>query len=142
MPIVAECGGFLYLHSTLTDREGICYDMAGVIPGGCHDTGRSVRFGYIELQEKKGYFLPDDMIIRGHEFHYYDSANNGEDGVAVKPVTGKAYPCLIVDETHWMGFPHLYYPSNPAFVRAFVKKARQYKEGLVKKQDGTFISFF
>ena len=39
LPTVAECGGFLYLHTTLTDREGHSYPMAGVLPGKCFDTG-------------------------------------------------------------------------------------------------------
>lgn len=133
MPIVAECGGFLYLHRTMTDREGICYPMAGVIPADCYDTGKSVRFGYIELQEKKNCFLPENMSIRGHEFHYFDSSDNGADAIAQKPATGKSYSCVIIDETHWMGFPHLYYPSNPVFAESFVNKARQYKERINDK---------
>lgn len=41
-------------------------------------------------------------------------------------MTGKEYSCIIEKETQWMGFPHLYYPSNPVFVRTFVEKARKY----------------
>lgn len=130
MPIVAECGGFLYLHKTMTDQKGNRYNMAGVISGDCYDTGKSVRFGYIELREKKNCFLPDNMVIKGHEFHYYDSTNNGEDAVAVKPVTGRTYSCMVIDKTHWMGFPHLYYPSNPAFVKSLVEKAKRYRESI------------
>ncbi len=126
MPIVAECGGFLYLHDTLTDRNGKKYAMAGVVPGECYDTGRLVRFGYVELQEKRRLFLPEGGKIRGHEFHHYDSTNNGDGVLAKKPVTGKSYPCVLEGESCWMGFPHLYYPSNPAFVRAFVEKAGRY----------------
>lgn len=142
MPIVAECGGFLYLHAAMRDQEGITHDMAGVLPAECYDTGKSVRFGYIEMQEKAGYFLPKGTKIKGHEFHYYDSTDNGTDCVARKPVTGKEYPCMIVDETHWMGFAHLYYPSNPAFARAFVEKAAQYKEGSRLSKNGKFLSIF
>lgn len=128
MPIVAECGGFLYLHRTMTDREGKCYPMAGVIAADCYDTGKSVRFGYIELREKKSCFLPENTSIKGHEFHYYDSTDNGADAVALKPVTGRNYSCMIIDETHWMGFPHLYYPSNPTFAKSLVEKAMRYKK--------------
>lgn len=128
MPIVAECGGFLYLHSTMTDQEGNRYQMAGVVMADCYHTGRSVRFGYVELREKRHFFLPENTVIKGHEFHYYDSTYDGEDAVAVKPVTGRNYPCVVIDETHWMGFPHLYYPSNPVFVKSFVKKAGRYRE--------------
>ncbi len=128
MPIVAECGGFMYLHSLLKDKEGHCYDMAGVIPAACFYTGKLVRFGYIELREKQKHFLLNGEGIKGHEFHYYDSAYNGADAIAVKPLTGKEYTCIIENKTQWMGFPHLYYPSNTIFAKAFVDKARKYKK--------------
>lgn len=127
MPVVAECGGFMYLHSSIVDKEGRRYACAGVIPAECIYTGRLVRFGYIELQEKENYFLPKGECIRGHEFHYFDSTHNGEDVFAVKPMTGRKYPCILAGETYWMGFPHLYYPSNPQFAQNFVEKAERYK---------------
>ena len=127
MPIVAECGGFMYLHSSLKDKEGFCYDMAGVIPATCFYTGKLVRFGYIELWEKQKHFLLNSHSIKGHEFHYYDSTYNGTDIRAVKPVTGKKYSCIIENQTQWMGFPHLYYPSNPVFAKAFIEKAKKYQ---------------
>lgn len=128
MPLVAECGGFMYLHSAITDKEGICHPMAGVLPGTCSYTGKLVRFGYVELLEKQSHFLPEGQRIRGHEFHYYDSTENGEDITAVKPASKKEYSCIISNEHQWMGFPHLYYPSNPAFARSFVEKAEAYKK--------------
>lgn len=128
IPFVAECGGFLYLHSVMRDKEGVSYDMAGVLSGECFYTGKLVRFGYIELQEKTSRFLPDGERIRGHEFHYYDSTENGEDVLAIKPVTGKQYSCMIETENRCLGFAHLYYPSNPAFAESFVAKALRYKK--------------
>lgn len=128
MPMAAECGGFLYLHDFLTDREGIRYAMAGVIPAECYDAGKTVRFGYVEIQEKEGFFLPKGETIRGHEFHYYDSTDNGNGALAVKPVTGRSYSCVMTGENYWFGFPHLYYPSNPAFAKAFVQKAERWNK--------------
>lgn len=128
MPIVAECGGFMYLHSFLKDKKGRCYPMAGVIPADCFYTGKLVRFGYIELREKQKHFLPDGKGIKGHEFHYYDSTCNGTDVIAVKPMTGKEYSCIIENETQWLGFPHLYYPSNPVFAKALIEKTENYKK--------------
>ncbi len=127
MPVVAECGGFMYLHSSMTDRDGASYPMAGVIPQTCFYAGRAVRFGYVEVEERKGFFLPEGARIKGHEFHYYDSTDNGDGAFAVKPMTGKTYPCIVEGENCWMGFPHLYYPSNPTFARSFVEKAARYK---------------
>lgn len=127
MPVVAECGGFMYLHDTLVDKEGVSHAMAGIILAKCYDTGKLVRFGYIEMQEKKSCFLPEGGRIRGHEFHYYDSTYNGDDIIARKPATGKEYPCIIAGESYWMGFPHLYYPSNCAFVKSFIKKSQDFR---------------
>ena len=138
MPVVAECGGFLYLHKEIRDRDGHPYQMAGVLPATCQDTKKLVRFGYIELEEKESHFLEVGTRIKGHEFHYFDSEKNGEDCMAVKPITGRTYPCVIEKENVWMGFPHLYYPSNPSFADHFVKKAEQYLGG----KYGEFISFF
>lgn len=126
MPVVAECGGFLYLHKEIRDRDGHPYQMADVLPATCQDMKKLVRFGYIEIEEKESHFLETGTKIKGHEFHYFDSEQNGEDCMAVKPVTGRTYPCVIATENVFMGFPHLYYPSNPSFAEHFVKKTEQY----------------
>ena len=128
MPIVAECGGFMYLHDTIIDKDGVSHEMVGVVPGTCGYKGKLVRFGYIEIKEKQRCFLPEGEVIKGHEFHYYDSTNNGESCIATKPTTGREYPCVIAGESFWLGFPHLYYPSNPFFAESFVKNAEEYKK--------------
>lgn len=134
MPVVAECGGFLYLHESITTQSGETYPMVGVIKAQSGYKNKLVRFGYIEVEENESNFLPEGECIRAHEFHYFDSTNNGEDCVATKPVTGRTYPCVIDHDNLWFGFAHLYYPSNPGFVASFIKKAENYnKNNLVFK---------
>lgn len=123
MPSVAECGGFMYLHESLTDAEEKTYPMVSVIKEHCNDQGKLVRFGYVELQENESMFLPKGTKIRGHEFHYFDSTNNGVSCVAKKPVGKRQWDCVWEEEKHWWGFPHLYYPSNPSFVEHFYEEA-------------------
>lgn len=130
IPSVAECGGFMYLHKELKDDKGVSYPMAGMIDGSCAYQGKLVRFGYVSIQEKNSSFLEKDSIIRGHEFHYYDSTRNGESCMAAKPTGNRKWDCVIETELHWWGFPHLYYPSNPSFVERFYAKA----ENGTKKQ--------
>lgn len=147
MPTVAECGGFMYLHTYIRDicddteeqnkadvqnKADIQNDMnksklVGALDGGCHFKGKLVRFGYIELAEKYSNFLPPNEKIKAHEFHYYDSTNNGADCIATKPTTGRNYDCVISHDNYWLGFPHLYYPSNPHFAESFVRKAYEYR---------------
>ena len=141
MPSVAECGGFMYLHEKLTDKEGQTYEMAGVIPEVCHYTGKLVRFGYVEIAEEKTgenmekdkHFLPENSVIKAHEFHYFDSSNNGSGCKAMKPTTGKQYSCIWTGENYWWGFPHLYYPSNPVFAEHFVSLSGRYKSCKFRK---------
>ena len=67
MPILAECGGFLYLHEELETKEGEVFPMAGVISGRAYPTGKLSRFGYIELVPYGDTpLLKEGERIRGH----------------------------------------------------------------------------
>lgn len=128
MPSVAECGGFMYLHETLENEKKECYRMCGVVPGKCFYTGKLVRFGYIELEERKQGFLKSGARIRGHEFHYYDSTDNGQDCIARKPAAEWQWDCIHGAPNSFWGFPHLYYPSNPSFAGHLIENAKKYHE--------------
>ena len=144
MPAIAECGGFMYLHDTITLSDGTSHKMAGVIRGGCHYTGHLVRFGYIELEDNKmqtrqhdGSFEKNNLKnkkiikkikkIKGHEFHYFDSDSNGSDWIAKKPGGKKLWECMSDENGHLWGFPHLYYPSCPGITDAFYDTLMEYK---------------
>lgn len=105
--------------------------MVGLVDGTVSDKEKLVRFGYVELCEQKPVFLKEGECIRGHEFHYYDSTENGRDCLATKPVTEKKWQCCLVAENHWWGFPHIYYGSNSHFVDHFVTQMENYR----KKQE-------
>ena len=132
MPIVAECGGFMYLHESIKTQSGGTYKMVGAIHASCEYKNKLVRFGYIELGEKESNFFPAGQTIRAHEFHYYDSTDNGNDCIATKPVIGRNYPCVIDHDNVWLSFAHLYYPSNPAFAQNFVLKVYMFQERVLK----------
>ncbi len=122
LPTFAECGGFLYLHDTL---DGV--PMAGVIPAAAAKTQRLQRFGYVTLTAQRGGLLAKaGDTIRAHEFHYYDSTDNGDAFLAEKPLSARHWQCVHTTETLWAGFPHLYFPANPSFARSFVEKAVDY----------------
>jgi len=126
IPSLAECGGFMYLHDTVCDTEGRAYSLVGTVKGKCEYKDRLIRFGYMSIEEKKPSFMKgfSDSLIKGHEFHYYDSTNNGDACLSVKPSGKIRWESAHVSDNHWWGFAHLYYPSNPHFVEAFVKKVR------------------
>lgn len=119
MPCLAECGGFMYLHDTMEDKSGVTRRMCGVIPGTTWNSNGLRRFGYITLS--KG-----DVSIRGHEFHYWDSDSCGDDWVARRR-NGQTYGCMHDDGRIVAGYPHLYYPSSPEFVRMMISRAEAFR---------------
>ena len=126
MPILAECGGFQYLQEELVDAEGTAYKMCGVLKGSSRITKKLVRFGYVEVSGE-GLYFGSGRAIRGHEFHYSDSTDNGSACRAVKP-DGRSWDCMVVQGRITAGYPHLYYRSDPAFAEAFVTECRKFRE--------------
>ena len=126
IPSLAECGGFMYLMSLMDNGEGQ-FDMCQVIPGTSKNTGKLSRFGYIILSGKKEGLLGEDSI-KAHEFHYYDSDNNGNDCLAEKASGKGSWECCHMDLNHLWGYPHLYYGSNPGFVKRFKDAMTKYRK--------------
>ena len=146
IPSLAECGGFMYLHKTITDMNGECHEMAGVCDGDCFYTGHLVRFGYMELLElnddrDKQRVTEDSRIndvdsllksmtkLKGHEFHYFDSTCNGNTFTAAKPDRSKKWDCIVSTGSGIWGFPHFYYNSRPEFVDEFVLRMKEVSFG-------------
>lgn len=127
MPCIAECGGFMYISSSLTDENGDTFDMTGILEGRAADSKRLGRFGYIEAEAlKDGLLCKKGERIRGHEFHYWDTDMNGEDFVARKPVGARSWKCMYHTETLAAGFPHFYFYNAPHMLCNFLEKAREY----------------
>ncbi|MBE6042138.1 MAG: cobyrinate a,c-diamide synthase [Clostridiales bacterium] len=148
MPSLAECGGFMALMDELEDSAGRVFKMAGVISGRTRNTGKLGRFGYVtvtgknkgsdgkendgrhrkqELNQSDHDDLLGGLSIRGHEFHYFDSTNNGEDATAVKPGSGRSWECIHSGADHIWGYPHLYYPSCPELIERFTEVMKEYR---------------
>ena len=146
MPCLAECGGFMYLHGEMEDREGNVYPLVGQIRGRTFPTGKLVRFGYVNIEvpggtvkevpdavvrgssrETEGYLLPGESV-RGHEFHYWDSTDSGTDCMAVKPDGRRKWECIHMEENLFAGYPHLYLPSMRAFAERFVGRCASWRK--------------
>ena len=121
IPTLAECGGFLYLMDEIIDENNNIYPMVGAIKGKASWQGKLVRFGYVIINS-------DDFQIKGHEFHYYDTNNNGDDCRAKKPSGKQEYSCIHKNGMSHIGFAHLYYPSSPEFIKSFVEAMKDYGE--------------
>ena len=122
MPVIAECGGFLYLHRLLMDAEGSNYQMATVFSGEGRKTDKLQRFGYVTLRSPEANLLfAKGGTLRAHEFHYWESTTPGTSLTAVKR-DGREYRCCYATSTMYAGFPHLYFWTDPDAARRFVLK--------------------
>lgn len=127
LPALAECGGYMYLHKSMEDKQKKSYDMVGFLEEDSFKCDRLVRFGYITLEGIQNDYLPFGESIRAHEFHYWDSTDNGKAARAVKPAGKRSWECCHQIKETFMGYPHLFYYSNIKFAERFVQKCMDYK---------------
>lgn len=71
MPVLAECGGYMYLCKRVSAFDGSGYAMVGLIPEECRMETSLQKVGYVEAEA-----LSDNILcrageaLRGHEFHF------------------------------------------------------------------------
>lgn len=106
-PIVAECGGMLYLFESLTNVKGETVDMAGLLPGHATMLKKPGNLGLHRVE------LPEGSV-RGHTFHY---------SMLESPLTpiatsesarpGRRGESVFREQRLHATYLHLYFPSNP-----------------------------
>lgn len=113
-PLLAECGGMLYLARTLSDGTGASAALVGLLPA---EAAMQERLAALGLQEAA---LPEG-VLRGHSFHY----SRLETGMA--PIARAANPNGGTGEAIYrMGrltasYVHFYFPSNPGAAAALFR---------------------
>lgn len=122
MPVVAECGGLIYLCAALTYR-GATYPLAGVLPARVRLAARLQRLGYVEAEAvNPSPLLERGEKVRGHVFHYSQLTWEKELPPAYRlvncrgevQVDGAVYQNLVAS------FLHPHFLSQPAMARRFV----------------------
>ena len=127
MPVIAECGGYLYLCREIENRQGVVFPMTGVLPVRAFMQKRLTRFGYITLTAERDTLLcPAGTEIRAHEFHYSDSTDNGDAFTARKQ--GKVWPCIHASGNVFAGFPHVHWRANLPLTQAFLTACTTWQE--------------
>ncbi|MCB1956905.1 MAG: cobyrinate a,c-diamide synthase [Rhodocyclaceae bacterium] len=114
-PIVAECGGMLYLLESLTDARGEVGALVGLLPGRAHLQRSLANLGLQTLA------LPGGEL-RGHSFHYSTTEMNLAPAGETRPARhhGRPEPVWHIGRL-LAGYLHLYLPSNPALAAALFR---------------------
>ncbi len=112
-PIYAECGGFLYLLETLTDKQGQSAAMAGLLPGSARMQNRLVNLGMHSLQLEHG-------EIRGHSFHHSLLKTDKEASTVSIPQRNRSQgEKFFRVGSLQASYLHTYFPFNPQQAAGF-----------------------
>ena len=106
-PLVAECGGMLYLSQSLTDKQGNSRDMVGLLPARARMQERLANLGlhWVDLPEGK---------VHGHTFHH-STLETDMQPVAMSQGNRKRSRGEAVYRNGRLhaSYMHMYFPSNP-----------------------------
>lgn len=106
-PILAECGGLLYVLEELTDIDGQCHIMAGLMRGTAAMRERS---GCQGMQSAP---LPEGLL-RGHAHHRSIASNTPEPIThGIRPSHPAPGEAIFRQGRLTASYIHLFFPSNP-----------------------------
>ncbi|MHA1301989.1 MAG: Ni-sirohydrochlorin a,c-diamide synthase [Candidatus Helarchaeota archaeon] len=126
-PVYAECGGLMVLGKNIIKDSNVKFQMANIFPIDIIMTKRRQGLAYVEGTTTKNHpFLPPNLLIKGHEFHYskLDKVNNLIFGYKInrgKGVDG-SYDGICVNSSI-ASYLHLHIASVPNFAINFLKLA-------------------
>lgn len=106
-PLLAECGGMLFLLERLTGKDGTSAPLAGLLPGTAALQDRPAALGLQEVALPEG-------VLRGHTFHYARAALQLQPLVMARnPNGGPSAEAVYRQGRSTASFVHFYFPSNP-----------------------------
>lgn len=118
-PVYAECGGYMYLGETLTDKDGTAHSMCSVLPLQTRMRDRLTALGYreIELLNKTPLGTPGTPV-RGHEFHYSEHCAPPQASAAFGTRSGERWGAQQGNVV--ASYLHLHWSSQPSVASSFV----------------------
>lgn len=124
LPMLAECGGLMYLGAAMEDCKGREWAGAGVFPWRARMLKKRAALGYREVTVKRGCPLfKKGGKLRGHEFHYSEITAPPEEvtrAFRIKGGGGLSAQEGFVRRNALASYIHLHFASNPEFARGFV----------------------
>lgn len=109
-PMLAECGGMLYLLSQLTDTNGHAAALAGLLPG---QAQMQTKLSALALQAVG---TPEGEL-RGHSFHYSTMLLDLPPIAQGRCPNGNALQENVYRQQRLTAsYIHFYFPSNPAAI--------------------------
>ncbi len=133
MPILAECGGYMYLMEALQDFAGKVHPMARVFSGQAVMTEKLQMVGYVEAELQQDCLLGKaGTKLKGHEFHFSkESAPIRADSapfVFRKLRNNREYAAGQQMQNVLGSYLHLHFAGCPEAAESFVRQCAAYRE--------------
>jgi cobyrinic acid a,c-diamide synthase len=127
LPIVAECGGLMYLGKTLIDGSNRSWPMAGILDFTTTLEKPRMTLGYRKISIKN--ILEKDEDIRGHEFHFSQFVELKENLNCDTFDSQSVYHSKdgIIKGNVFAFYSHIYWPSAPEWLNYIIRIAEREK---------------
>lgn len=114
-PVLAECGGMLYLNNSLQGLEGEEIEMCGVLDAKSTMQSSLAALGLVEGE------LIEGAKLRGHTFHYSKTESN--QAILCTPISqrGRTTDPVWIHNKVVASYIHWYFPSNVELVTRLFK---------------------
>ena len=140
MPILAECGGLMYLTESIAGGDGARHAMVGLLPCRSAMQRRRVILGYATVRaRRRNFLLAEGETARGHEFHWSELEG------AIAPAHA-AYDVLEHDgrregfagDNVLASYVHLHFGAHPALAPRFVAACAEWRRnhGVTQRLSG------
>jgi len=124
-PIYAECGGLMYLGTSIRTVDGATHAMAGVVPARLRMHDRLQALGYVEVETRAASVLgAPGLRFRGHQFRYSELELHGpvDNAYSVrKRRGGDSFAEGYLQGNVLASYVHAHWASNPLVAEGFVE---------------------
>jgi len=113
-PLLAECGGMLYLASTLIDFDGDEHELLDILPATATMQKKLAALGAQQC-------VFGDEIIRGHTFHYSTLVADIDPIAFARTQSDGEGEAVYRDGAVTASYLHWYFPSNPRLIAQWLR---------------------
>lgn len=127
LPVLAECGGYIYLTEALIDLQGQQHAMCGILPGIVRMRDRPT-VAYLTVRPfRDTLLLPRGEVVRAHEFHY--SVRESPIAFAAAAFAVKERPGEVegyAEGNLLASYLHVHFAARPDLAPRFVAACRDW----------------
>lgn len=124
-PVYAECGGLMYLSSSISTTQGCTYPMVNLIQANVTMRDSLQALGYVEVETTHASILgPAGLCFRGHQFRYSELSQLSPEVDSVYTLRSRRSGS-VQSEGYRNGnilasYVHAHWASNPEVASGFV----------------------